>query len=250
MPAPKARPQVRVGTSGWSYGHWRGTFYPESLPQKEWLAHYAQHFDTVEVNSTFYHLPRESTCEGWRERAPDGFLYALKASRMITHLQRLLDAAEPLNEFLRRARLLEEHLGPVLFQLPPSLEVDLDRLGAFLELLPPEAVGVFEFRNDSWYREETYSLLEARAGCFCTHDMPGHPSPRRVTGPAAYVRFHGPARRYTGAYADEDLAEWAEWLAGWRRKGKNVFACFNNDIGGHAVNDAKKLRNALAELDR
>lgn len=238
--------QVRVGTSGWSYKHWRGIFYPDSVPQRQWLEHYMEHFDTVEVNSTFYHLPRESTMESWRDRAPQGFVYAIKASRFITHTKMLTGAKEPLEEFLRRTRLLEGHLGPVLYQLPPRFKRDLSVLERFLDLLPEDLVSVFEFRDESWYCEETFELLGSHDACFCAHDMPRLWTPRRGTGPAAYVRFHGPERRYTGAYPEEVLAEWAEWMAGQQEAGRSVFAYFNNDIGGHAVDDAKALRAMLA----
>ncbi|MHC4592373.1 MAG: DUF72 domain-containing protein, partial [Planctomycetota bacterium] len=238
--------QVRVGTSGWSYRHWREVFYPDSVPQRQWLEHYMKHFDTVEVNSTFYHLPRESTMESWRDRAPQGFIYALKASRFITHTKMLTGAREPLEEFLRRARLLEEHLGPVLYQLPPRFKRDLRVLERFLDLLPEDLVSVFELRDESWYCEETFGLLASHDACFCAHDMPRLWTPRRGTGPAAYVRFHGPERRYTGAYPEEVLAEWAEWMAGQQEAGRSVFAYFNNDISGHAVHDAKALRTMLA----
>ncbi len=242
--------QVRVGTSGWSYRHWRGIFYPDRLPQRRWLAHYMEHFDTVEVNSTFYHLPRESTMDSWREQAPDGFLYALKASRFITHAKLLSGAREALREFVRLARMLQHHLGPILYQLPPRFKRDLRTLEAFLKLLPQDLVSVFEFRDESWYGEDVFELLEEHGACFCAHDMPGIPTPRRGTGPVAYVRFHGPGRRYTGAYPEELLAEWAEWMAGQRQAGRSVHAYFNNDIGGHAVHDARALCGLVEWLKR
>jgi len=238
--------QVRVGTSGFSYPHWRGRFYPEGLPQRQWLAHYMQHFDTVEVNSTFYHLPRESTMESWREQAPEGFLFALKASRFITHIKLLSDAREPLAEFLRRAHLLEDHLGPVLFQLPPRFKRDVEILGSFLRLLPAGLLCAFEFRDDSWYCEETFELLAGQGVCFCAHDMPGAPSPRRAVGPAAYVRFHGPGERYSGSYPKSLLRDWARWMKEPLDAGLSVYAYFNNDIGGHAVANAQELRQMLA----
>ena len=239
--------QVRVGTSGFSYPHWRGRFYPEGLPQRQWLAHYMQHFDTVEVNSTFYHLPRETTMESWRDQAPDGFVFALKASRFITHVKLLRDAKEPLEEFLRRAGLLADHLGPVLFQLPPRFKKDSETLGSFLKLLPDGLVSAFEFRDDSWHCEETFELLAAGGACFCTHDMPGAPSPRRAVGPAAYVRFHGPGERYSGSYPDALLRDWARWMKEPWDAGRNIYAYFNNDIGGHAVANAQALRMLLAQ---
>jgi len=240
--------QLCVGTSGFSYGHWRGVFYPEKLPQRKWLAHYMERFRTVEINSTFYHLPRESTMVSWREQAPDGFVFALKASRVITHIQLLSDAQETLELFLSRARLLEDHLGPVLFQLPPRFKREAKTVESFLELLPRDLVVAFEFRDESWYCEQTFELLGAHGACFCTHDMPGLWTPRRGTGPAAYVRFHGPARRYRDSYSDEALAEWAEWMSSEWKAGRSLYAYFNNDIGGHAVNNAKTLGEMLQPL--
>jgi len=247
MAGPGAK-TVRVGTSGWSYRHWRGVFYPEDLPQRRWLEHYAEHFDTVELNTTFYHLPKESTCEGWRQRVPEGFVFACKASRIITHRLRLADCREPLDTFLERLGRLADRLGPVLFQLPPSFGRDLARLSDFLSMLPPAVLSVFEFRDESWYCEETFELLESRGVCFCSHDMPGLRAPRRGTGPAAYVRFHGPSRRYTGSYSDEELAGWAEWMAGQWEAGRSLYAYFNNDVGGHAVANARTLRQVLRSL--
>jgi uncharacterized protein YecE (DUF72 family) len=242
------RRRLCVGTAGWSYRHWRGLFYPEGLPQRRWLEHYAEHFDTVEVNSTFYHLPRETTLESWRRRAPEGFVYALKASRFITHEKLLVGAEGPTEEFLSRARLLEDKLGPVLFQLPPRFGLDLGALGSFLELLPADGSCLFEFRNESWYVPDTFELLQEGGACFCTHDMPRLHTPRRAVGPAAYVRFHGPERRYAGAYPERTLAEWADWLAGQWEAGRSIYAYFNNDIGGHAVHDARALREMLRPL--
>jgi len=237
---------VRIGTAGWSYRHWRGDFYPESVPQREWLAYYAAQLDTVEVNSTFYHLPLASTCRSWHERAPDGFLYALKASRYITHEKRLVDAAQEADLFVSRARLLGSHLGPLLFQLPPSLERNVDALRAFLDFLPDDLLCAFEFRNQSWYCDGVRELLDERGACFCSHDMPRAPSPRWATGPAVYVRFHGPLRRYSGAYPDDLLRDWADWLADRLAEGRNVYAYFNNDLGGHAPRDAHRLHMMLA----
>jgi len=240
--------EIRVGTSGWSYDHWRGIFYPDGLPQRAWLACYMQHFDTVEVNSTFYHLPRESTMELWRDQAPDGFLFALKASRFITHIKRLAGGKEPLDEFLRRARILGAHLGPVLFQLPPHFQRDTEALQRILKLLPKDVVSAFEFRDESWYCEEIFELLDSHKACFCAHDMPGAPTPRRAVGEIAYVRFHGPAERYAGSYSDKSLKGWAAWMKEQWDEGRSIYAYFNNDAEAAAVGDAKALRKLLQPL--
>lgn len=242
------RGDIRVGTAGWSYGHWRGLLYPKGLPQNRWLEHYARFFDTVEVNTTFYHLPAGDVVAGWRGRVPDDFLLAVKMSRVVTHERRLRGCAGPLSAFLERVGILGDRLGPVLVQLPPSLERDLDRLGDFLKLLPDGLTVAIEFRNESWYADDTFELLGEHGVCFCAHDMPGRPSPRRAVGPAVYFRFHGPGRRYRGCYTDGQLRESAEWLAKQWPEERSVYAYFNNDLEGHAVANAQTLRGMLGEL--
>jgi len=238
---------ARVGTSGWVYAHWRERFYPRGLPQARWLEHYAERFDTVELNASFYRLPNEAAVAGWARRAPEGFLFACKANRMITHRKRLADCEEWLELFLSRVRLLGPKLGPMLYQLPPGLHRDLERLERFAALLPPEPPAVFEFRHKSWFAEEAREFLAARGLSFCVHDMPGLETPRWATGSTVYARFHGPVRRYAGSYPDAVLAEWAAWLAEQVRDGRRVFAYFNNDAEGHAVRNAQTLRRMLRE---
>ncbi|UCC99994.1 MAG: DUF72 domain-containing protein [Phycisphaerales bacterium] len=239
----KAACDIRIGTSGWYYDHWRERFYPPDLPKSKWFEHYAQHFDTVEINNTFYHLPKEQTVQRWRELAPEGFLYAVKANRYITHIKKLTDAAEPLERFFERINLLENALGPVLYQLPPSLHKDLVRLEAFIKQLPKKPPTVFEFRHESWYEDDTFELLDRSGVCFCIHDMPGKESPRIVTGHIIYVRFHGTTGRYAGNYPESQLHDWADWLKDQTKKVRAVYAYFNNDIGGHAIKNAKQLRD-------
>jgi uncharacterized protein YecE (DUF72 family) len=236
--------RVHVGTSGWIYRHWRGTFYPQRLPTKEWFAHYSAVFDTVEINNSFYRLPSEAAFDAWARQAPPGFLYALKASRFLTHLKKLKDPEGPLDLFLGRARRLGGHLGPVLYQLPPHWHCDLDRLRAFLRLLPPDLCHVFEFRDPSWYVEEVREALARHGACFCIHDLKGADCPEWLTGPAVYLRFHGPtAQPYAGSYPRAHLQRWAERIAGHLEGGRDVFAYFNNDEAAHAVADARELRS-------
>jgi len=237
---------VRIGTSGWMYKDWRGLFYPQSLPTKEWLRYYMQHFDTVEVNNTFYHLPLSQTFDRWREMAPRGFLYAVKASRLITHYRKLENAAEPLQNLLERTRRLGPHLGPILYQLPPRWPCDLPRLREFLRQLPSDLDHIFEFRDPSWCREEVRSLLTERNIGFCIHDLRGFECPHWVTSSVVYLRFHGPGEaRYTGRYDVESLQVWAEWIAACRQNGYRVFAYFNNDYEGHAITNARELQELL-----
>ena len=242
------KPQVRVGCSGWVYKHWRGLLYPEGLPQRRWFERYAEDFDTVEINASFYRLPLETTFDGWRNNAPPGFCYALKANRFLTHLKKLRDVEEPLFRFLGLARRLGPTLGPILYQLPPSLHRDLPRLDAFLGLLPRELEHAFEFRHASWYDEAVLACLERHCAAFVTHDLKGLATPRWASGRAAYVRFHGATGKYRGRYSDEHMDDWARWIAEQRAMGRSAWAYFNNDIGGDAISDAKTLKERIAAI--
>jgi len=235
----------RIGCSGWQYKHWRGDFYPAELPQSRWLEYYAARFDTVEINNTFYHLPEASTFASWGHRAPARFLYALKASRYLTHMKKLKDPAEPIDRFFSRARELGASFGPVLYQLPPRWPVNVERLSAFLRALPKRRRHAFEFREPSWYCDEVYALLAKHRAALCLHDMAGSASPRLSPGPFVYVRFHG-TTKYGGRYSDDALARWAEWLRERRSAGLPCYAYFNNDVGGHAPRDAARLREMIA----
>ena len=236
---------ARVGCSGWQYKHWRGDFYPVDLPTTRWFEHYAVRFDTVEINNTFYRLPEEGTFRRWAERAPMRFLFAVKASRFLTHMKKLKDPEEPLARLFDRMRPLGRHLGPVLYQLPPGWKLDKDRLEHFLQALPTGVRHVLEFREPSWYADEVSRLLEKYRVSRCLHDMKGSATGMERVGPCVYVRFHGAGGTYTGAYPEDRLARWAEWLNGQRRNGIEVYAYFNNDVGGHAPRDAVTLRRLL-----
>jgi uncharacterized protein YecE (DUF72 family) len=238
---------IRVGCSGWQYTHWKGEFYPADLREASWLEHYVSTFDTVEINNSFYRLPEATTFAGWRERAPSSFLFAVKASRFLTHMKKLKDPEEPLHRFFDRARELRDHLGPVLYQLPPRWPVNLGRLDAFLACLPEGVRHVLEFREPSWYAPEVLDRLERAGVALCLHDMSGSAPPRVGVGPFVYVRFHG-VTRYGGRYGDEELTPWAERLAAEHASGRDVFAYFNNDLGGHAPRDALRLKDMLREM--
>jgi uncharacterized protein YecE (DUF72 family) len=217
-------------------------FYPASLPKSKWFEHYAEHFDTVEINNTFYHLPKEQTLQRWHKLAPKGFLYAVKANRYITHIRRLKNTSEPLQRFFERVGLLKGKLGPILYQLPPSLHKDLDLLETFIKLLPKKPPAVFEFRHKSWYSDDTFELLGKFNTTFCIHDMPGKESPRVVTTNIIYIRFHGSTGRYSGSYSKSALRDWGKWLKAHAKKARSIYAYFNNDIGGHALNNATQLK--------
>ncbi|OHB62695.1 MAG: hypothetical protein A2Y76_04140 [Planctomycetes bacterium RBG_13_60_9] len=237
--------EIRIGTSGWHYKHWLGRFYPEKLPKDKWLAHYAQHFDTVEINNTFYHLPREQTMLNWHDRVPANFLFAVKANRYITHVKKLKDPAETLHRFFDLANLLEEHLGPVLYQLPPSLHKNLERLDEFIGALPKRELAVFEFRHSSWYEQDTFDLLNRWGVALCVHDMGDRAPPRIMTGRMVYVRFHGTSAHYAGNYPDSLLHDWANWMKSQMSTARVIYAYFNNDISGHAVNNARTLKQIM-----
>ncbi len=238
----KAKYDIRIGTSGWHYNHWSGLFYPPKLPKSKWFEHYAEHFDTVEINNTFYQLPKEETFKNWHKQAPKNFLYTVKANRYITHIKRLKDPQESLERFFERARLLKENLGPVLYQLPPNFHKDLDRLGTFIKLLPEDRTAVFEFRHESWFCEDTYKLLNEFNIGFCIHDMPGMKVPRVVTADIIYIRFHGPTGKYQGNYSKSELQNWAKWLTEHIKNARALYAYFNNDIHAYAVRNAKQLK--------
>ncbi len=237
---------IHIGCSGWVYRHWKGGFYPSDLPQKRWFEHYAQSFDTVEINASFYRLPLASTFVGWKEKASAGFRYAVKANRFITHLKKLVGCEDQVDEFIALARGLGEALGPILYQLPPSLKKDVPRLDAFLSRLPADLEHVVEFRHASWYEEDVLALLDRHAAGFVTHDLVGLVSPRWASGRTAYVRFHGTAGKYWGRYSEAQMADWAEWLVEQQSAGRSCWAYFNNDIHLHAIADALTLKAAVA----
>jgi uncharacterized protein YecE (DUF72 family) len=235
---------IRIGTSGWVYPHWRGLFYPPGLRQKDWFAYYARHFGTVEINNSFYRLPAPAVFEKWRAQAPPGFVYAVKASRFITHVKKLIDPGEPLQAFCAGAALLRETLGPVLYQLPPNWAPDIPRFRRFLEALPKGYAHVIEFRDARWLTDEVLDLLEGRGVSHCIHDRYGLDIPLRVTASPVYVRFHGDTAP-AGDYTSEQLETWAERIRGWTADSLDVYAYFNNDWEGYAVKNAEALRKII-----
>jgi uncharacterized protein YecE (DUF72 family) len=237
--------RIRVGCSGWQYKHWRGDFYPAELPTARWFEHYAREFDTVEINNSFYRWPPPETFAKWREAAPPGFVYAVKASRFLTHMKKLTDPEEPVARTFDAVKQLRTRLGPVLYQLPPRWPVNVDRLEAFLRTLPRRRLHTIEFREPTWYTDDVFALLRKFNVALCLHDMHGSATGRMVVGPFIYVRFHFGTQKYGGRYEDRRLDEWADWLAECARKGLAVYAYFNNDTGGHAPRDAVRLRERL-----
>jgi uncharacterized protein YecE (DUF72 family) len=233
---------LRIGTSGWHYAHWRGIVYPEELTTQEWFAYYAERFSTVEINNSFYKLPEVETFRAWREGSPPGFLFAVKASRYITHMKKLKDPEEPIANVMERVDELGDRLGPILFQLPPKWKRNADRLRAFLDKLPAGKRFAFEFRDPSWFDEGVYELLSAHNAAFCIYDLRGELTPKQVTADWVYVRLHGPGEPYQGKYDERTLAGWTEAFASWRRQGRDVYCYFNNDQAGYAVENALALQ--------
>ena len=233
--------RVHIGTSGWHYQHWKGPFYPPDLPDRQLLAAYSRRFDSVEINNSFYRLPADAVFEEWRETVPEGFVFAVKASRYITHMKKLKDPEQSLARFLERAQLLGERLGPILFQLPPRWHLDLERLRTFLEKLPGAHRYAFEFRDDTWIDARTLTLLADAGAAFCIFDLDGRVTPREVTADFVYIRLHGPDGPYLGEYPVDTLAGWAEAIAGWRNEGRDVYCYFDNDEAGYAPRDALRL---------
>ncbi|HEY6099268.1 MAG TPA: DUF72 domain-containing protein, partial [Anaeromyxobacter sp.] len=222
-----------------------GILYPEGLAQRLWLPHYATFFDTVEMNATFYRLPRPESVERWWDAVPPGFVFAVKGSRYLTHLKRLLDADEGLRRFYAPISRFGRKLGPVLWQLPPHMKPDPERLDGFLGRLPRGQHAV-EFRNPDWYADETCAVLDRHGAAFCEHDLVRR-DPPRLTGTFRYVRFHGATGKYSGRYGAAALRpRAADYLASAAR-GEDVFVYFNNDAGGHAVRDALDLLALIGE---
>jgi uncharacterized protein YecE (DUF72 family) len=235
---------IHIGTSGWQYASWRGRFYPKDLPQTEWLPFYAARFETVEVNNTFYRLPKRETFVRWGEATPTGFVVTVKASRFITHIKRLKDPAESVRMFFERAEGLGDKLGPVLFQLPPRFKADLERLRALLGSLPQDVSAAFEFRDPTWDTEEVRELLDACGAALVLADRPRWRVPTVVTGGWSYVRFHQ-GQRLSPHYRRGKLRRWAERIADM--PAREVYIYFNNDPEGAAVKDAVTMRSLLTE---
>jgi uncharacterized protein YecE (DUF72 family) len=237
---------VRIGCSGWNYAHWRERVYPKGLPPSRWLEHYATLFDTVEVNSSFYRLPRREAVARWVEQTPTGFVFAVKASRYLTHVKRLTDLDAGVERFYERIEPLVESgkLGPVLWQLPPTFRRDDERLAAALERLPPGR-HCFEFRHSSWFVEEVYALLRRHAAALVIGDAPNRPfQTHELTADWTFVRFHHGRRGRRGNYSDTELEDWARRIEDWRRR-FDVYAYFNNDWEGFAVHNGRWLRARL-----
>ena len=239
--------EIRIGCSGWNYAHWRGLIYPKDLPAKRWLEYYATLFDTVEINNTFYRLPEVSAVQGWVERSPRRFLFAVKMSRYITHIRRLGGLEQGIPLFYSRIAPLARSpkMGPVLWQLPPTFRRDDERLATTLKALPPGR-HCFEFRHETWYVEDVYALLREHGIALVIPDSPKYPFRQiELTTGWTFVRFHSGTRGRRGNYSESELREWAERIGGWRDARVDVYAYYNNDWEGFAVYNGQRLKELL-----
>jgi uncharacterized protein YecE (DUF72 family) len=237
---------IRIGCSGWSYPHWRKVFYPEKMPAREHFAFYAQHFNTVELNNSFYRQPTEEQFAAWRERAPPGFLFAVKGSRYITHIKRLAVEQKSIDIVVESALGLGDRLGPILFQLQANSRLDLERLDRFIARLPQDLRFTFEFRHDSWLVPAVFELLRGRRIALCIPDHPKMPKSFEVTSDFTYIRMHLPPHGL--GYGERALRPWAQRVLEWRQQSLDVFVYFNNDLEGHAIKDARDLISLVAGI--
>ena len=232
-----------LGCSGWFYWHWKGKFYPNELPQSKWFQYYMQHFNTVELNSTFYHFPKQSTAKNWYRQAPKGFVYTLKVNKNITHIKKFADTQREIKDFYKLGDELKEKMGCFLFQLPPSLKLDSNLLEKIIEQLDPERKNVIEFRDKSWFKHEVYENLKKANIIFCTVSSPTLPEDFVKTSKDVYIRFHGKTAWYRHDYSQEELKAWSDRIK--KAKPENVWVYFNNDANASAVDNCLKLRKLL-----
>lgn len=243
--------ELHIGTSGFSYKDWKGLFYPEKLPAAQWLSYYARHYDTVEINATFYRYFERSTFAKWRDQTPADFRFTLKAPREITHVRRLHDIDQQLERFTESIVDLRAKIAVLLWQFPPSFKYDdadsLTALVTFLRRLPDDYRQVIEFRHQSWFKEEVYEALNNLNAGFVINDSSRFPAAEVLTGDLAYLRFHGPTRLYASSYDTAALLRWAKKIREWLQRGA-VYTYFNNDYGGRAIRNADELKQLLADV--
>jgi len=238
--------EIRIGTSGYHYKHWKGPFYPARISADRMLDYYVRHFDTVELNNSFYRLPAEAAFDVWRKATPPRFVFSVKASRFLTHNKKLKDPEGPLTNFLPRVEHLGAKLGPILFQLPPKWRVNYERLKALLQVLPPRFRYVFELRDRTWITPEIDELLASFHAAFCIYELAGYHSPLTVTTDFAYVRLHGPgAGKYQGSYDEIRLSKWGRQIEDWSRELKVVYVYFDNDQNAFAAQNALTLKKMI-----
>jgi uncharacterized protein YecE (DUF72 family) len=247
MPA-KTSGQLRIGTSGWHYASWWGPFFPTDIRKKDALRYYATRFNATELNAPFYRTPTIEGTRGWQDQTPPDFRFAWKASKFITHWKRLSErSANSLALMESRLALLGHKAGPILFQLPPHMPADVERLATFLGMLSTGRRYAFEFRHPSWYAQAVFEQLRRRDASLCLSDHAAAPAPREVTASFVYVRLHGPGGRYHGNYDDDALRDWAKAIRAWSMRGLDVWCFFDNDVKSAAPADAERLRGFIAD---
>lgn len=239
--------RVWIGCSGYVYKHWRGVFYPRELPQRSWLEYYTRHFPTVELNNTHYTLPSEKSFQAWRDNSPEGFVYAVKASRFITHMKKLKEPQEHLARLFDRSSLLGPKLGPTLYQLPPRWRYDGTRLESFLQALPGGLRHTVEVRDPSWVNPDFFALLERYRAAFCIASVPMYEAPFVATAPFVYMRLHGSGTMYYYDYPLDELRTWRDAILRFTAEGREVYCYFDNDPEGWAVKNALQLMELVAE---
>lgn len=242
--------KIYLGTSGWTYEHWKNVFYPDSIARKKWFEFYCTYFPTVELNASFYRIPTLKAAEGWYSRSPEHFRFAVKMSRLVTHERKLKNCERELEWFFSVFEPLKKKIAVYLIQLPPTLKFDPERLLLFSKLLPKDNMFAVEFRNPAWYRDETMALLKELHFAFCIHDMGGVQTERVITSHLIYIRFHGYDSQYGGDYSDQHLLQWATWIKQKKEEGKQVHAYFNNDIGGFAIKNCLKLQELCNDKNK
>ena len=235
-----------IGTSGYSYDDWVDEFYPLDIASNQRLNYYAEHFNTVEINNSFYNLPTKKTFQNWSDSVGGDFVFAIKANRYITHMKNLMVKRETIERLVDRAEPLGNKLGPILFQLPPQWNVNINRLKSFVRVLPDNQRWVFEFRNETWYTDAVYETLKKSSLGFCIHDHIDAPSSGMVTADFVYFRFHGPGGYYQSKYSDEELENYKLRIMNYLEEGLSVYCYFNNDFQGFAIDNAKKLKSLLS----
>lgn len=240
-----AKGKIYIGTSGWHYKHWKGTFYPADIKDSLQFEEYKKYFSSVEINNSFYRLPTPETFEMWRKSTPRNFVFAVKASRFITHMKKLNLDKQGVKKFFTSAKKLNEKLGVILFQLPPKWKVNTERLKNFIAVLPKKYRYAFEFREHSWYNNQVYAILQAHNCAFCIYELERHMSPLEVTADFVYVRLHGPGNKYQGSYTSDALKKWTQQCALWQKQGKDVFVYFDNDQEGFAAFNALELQKLM-----
>lgn len=241
--------KIFIGTSGWIYSHWEGIFYPGKLSSNDKLVFYSKHFNTAEINYSFYHLPRKTTFQNWYRITPKDFIFSVKASRFITHIKRLNGVEEPLKNFIENAKELKEKLGPILFQFPFSFKAgkkEIERFKKFLDLLKKfKFLFAFEFRHESWFIEKIYNLLKKYNFALVIADSSRYPKAEISTANFVYFRFHGPTSLFSSKYSKEQLKNFAQLIRKFLKQEKDIFCYFNNDFSGYAIENAKELIRLL-----